>query len=162
MKHAFLIIAHSEPELFRILISMLDHQDCDLYVHIDRKSDINLFDKVKTAHSQIFFIEDRTDVKWGHYSQIQTEMKLFEAANKRQEYAYYHLLSGVEIPGPLDHGVLLVIGHGLEPVHGPPILKQGKAKPGGNCSVVHHSHLEISIPHKSWPMRRKPMVKMPK
>lgn len=98
MKHAFLIIAHSEPELFRILISMLDHQDCDLYVHIDRKSDINLFNKVKTAHSQIFFIEDRTDVKWGHYSQIQTEMKLFETAHTRQEYAYYHLLSGVDLP----------------------------------------------------------------
>jgi hypothetical protein len=103
MKHAFLIIAHNEPVLFKKLIACLDHPDVDIFVHIDRKSDMALFDDVKTEHSFIYFIEDRIDVRWGDYSQILTEIKLFETASKRNRYLYYHLLSGIDLPiKPVD------------------------------------------------------------
>lgn len=98
MKHAFLIIAHTEPVLLKILISLLDHKDCDIYVHIDKKSDISLFKNAHTEFSSLNFMEDRNDVRWGHYSQILTEIKLFEAAHKKGIYSYYHLLSGNDMP----------------------------------------------------------------
>lgn len=104
MKHAFLIIAHTEPELFKILVSSLDHQDSDIYVHIDSKAEISLFNSVRTEYSGLYFLEDRIDVKWGHYSQIQTEMKLFETAHRKCKYSYYHLLSGIDMPiKPISH-----------------------------------------------------------
>lgn len=98
MKHAFLIIAHNEPALFKQLIACLDHSDIDIFVHIDRKSDITQFNGVKTIHSSIYFIDDRLDVRWGEYSQILTELKLFETASKHNQYSYYHLLSGIDLP----------------------------------------------------------------
>lgn len=98
MKHAFLIIAHNEPEIFKVLVSLLDHKDCDIFVHIDRKTDMNLFRDVKTQFSEVYFIEDRNEVMWGRYSQIQTEIKLFRTAHSRGIYSYYHLMSGVDLP----------------------------------------------------------------
>lgn len=98
MKHAFLIIAHNEPELFKRLVSCLDHPCVDIYVHIDSKADMAMFNEVKTEQSSIRFITERTDVRWGEYSQIQTEIRLFEAAASRDSYSYYHLLSGVDLP----------------------------------------------------------------
>ena len=98
MKHAFLIIAHNEPELLKILISMLDHQDCDIYLHIDQKADMTDFSGIETQNSGLYIIEDRINVKWGDYSQIKTELTLFEYAFNKREYAYYHILSGVDLP----------------------------------------------------------------
>ena len=104
MKHAFLIIAHNEPELLKILISMLDHQDCDIYLHIDKKADMTQFSGIETHYSDLHIIEDRINVKWGDYSQIRTEIKLFEEAYRHGGYSYYHLLSGVDLPiKPIDH-----------------------------------------------------------
>ena len=37
MKHAYLIIAHNEFEVLKRLISALDHEANDIYVHIDAK-----------------------------------------------------------------------------------------------------------------------------
>lgn len=98
MRHAFLIIAHHEPELLRTLVTLIDHPMCDIYIHIDRKSDMNLFKDINTRQSKIEFIQDRINVRWGDYSQILTEIKLFDAAHKKGEYSYYHLLSGVDLP----------------------------------------------------------------
>lgn len=86
-RHAFLIIAHNEPELLKILISLLDHPRCDIYIHIDRKADINMFSDINTKNPNIRFVEDRIDVKWGHYSLIQSEMKLFETAYSQGSYS---------------------------------------------------------------------------
>lgn len=103
MKHAFLIIAHNEPEIFKVLVSLLDHKDCDIFVHIDIKSDISQYNNVKTQFSEVHFIKDRYDVRWGTYSQIQTEIKLFKKAYSKGTYSYYHLLSGVDLPiKPID------------------------------------------------------------
>ncbi|EPZ00792.1 glycosyl transferase [Mannheimia haemolytica D35] len=41
---------------------------------------------------------DRISVNWGDYSQIQAEMLLFKKAHRNSSYAYYHLLSGVDLP----------------------------------------------------------------
>lgn len=37
MKHAYLIIAHTEFKLLENLISILDNPNNDIFVHIDKK-----------------------------------------------------------------------------------------------------------------------------
>ena len=102
MRHAFLIIAHHEPQLLATLISLLDRPGSDIYIHIDRNADINEFRHIRCKHSEVKFVENRIKVRWGTYSQIETELILFEAAHKGG-YEYYHLLSGVDLPiKPMD------------------------------------------------------------
>lgn len=98
-KHAYLIIAHNEFTLLKILLSMLDYEKNDIYIHIDAKvGNINKNEFSKyVKKSKIFFIEPRLDVQWGNFSQIECEYRLLEAAIKNK-YMYYHLLSGVDLP----------------------------------------------------------------
>lgn len=37
MKHAFLIIAHNEYPILEVLLSMLDDERNDIYLHIDKR-----------------------------------------------------------------------------------------------------------------------------
>ena len=38
MKHAFLIIAHNEYPVLEVLLSMLDDERNDIYLHIDKRA----------------------------------------------------------------------------------------------------------------------------
>lgn len=99
MKHAFLIIAHNEFPILKVLLSMLDDERNDIYLHIDRKSK-DLSDqvaKIRLNKAKLFII-DPISVYWGDISQVIVEMNLFEHAFKNGPYMYYHLLSGVDLP----------------------------------------------------------------
>ena len=79
---------------------MLDDERNDFYIHIDKKVkdfDSSAFDGV-LKHSNLTFC-DRVNITWGDFSQIQSEMTLFKAAASANEnYSYYHLISGVDLP----------------------------------------------------------------
>lgn len=97
MKHAYMIMAHNKEQLLLKLISMLDDINNDIYIHIDKKSDIS-YDSLKSAakYSKITFTE-RINVEWGGYSQIQATIILLKEALK-SDHIYYHMLSGVDLP----------------------------------------------------------------
>ena len=97
-KHAYLIMAHTQPELLKKLLKMLDNERNDIYLHIDSKAKDYPLDEIAAVlqKSKCIFTE-RTDVKWGSYSQIHCEMVLLKEAVKT-EHAYYHLLSGMDLP----------------------------------------------------------------
>lgn len=97
-KHAYLIMAHTQPELLMDLLRLLDDARNDLYIHIDQKSE-GFAEEVLAAavtEAAVHFTE-RTDVKWGSYSQIHCELVLLKEAVKT-EHSYYHLLSGMDLP----------------------------------------------------------------
>ena len=97
-KHAYLIIAHTQPELLKILIKMLDDERNDIYLHIDSKAkDYPLEEVAAVLKKSNCTFTERTDVKWGSYSQIHCEMILLKEAVKT-EHEYYHLLSGMDLP----------------------------------------------------------------
>jgi len=97
MRHAYLIMAHHEPEILKLLLSRLDHSNNDFYVHLDRKSSIDPDDIASAVkQSKLVFIE-RKRISWGDYSQIDCEMRLLERA-VQGEYDYYHLMTGVDLP----------------------------------------------------------------
>lgn len=98
MRHAYLIIAHHEFEILDMLIKALDDSRNDIYIHFDKK--VDLLPQLKTANANLIVLQDRLDVRWGHISQINVELLLFESAykNDNTHYSYFHLLSGVDIP----------------------------------------------------------------
>lgn len=66
MKFAYMIMAHKNPIQLSILLKLLDYEENDIYLHIDKKSvDINTSSigyEVKKAHIHIYC---KYAVKWG-------------------------------------------------------------------------------------------------
>ena len=96
-KHAYLIMAHNEPEILRKLISLLDDVRNDIYLHIDKKTDMAIFGNIETKYSKVTYVR-RNNVYWGGLSQIRCELTLFEEAARNGHYGHYHLLSGILLP----------------------------------------------------------------
>ncbi len=96
MKHAFLILAHTEFGLLQTLIDCLDDARNDVYVHIDRK--VAQLPKLHAERAGLVLLDQRVDIRWGDYSMVEAEYALLETAASRSTYDYYHLLSGVDLP----------------------------------------------------------------
>ena len=94
VKHAYLLIAHTNFQQLQTLIDLLDDRRNDIYLHIDKKS--KNVPQFHTKHSALHLIEP-INVVWGGHSQIRCELKLLEAAAKGN-YRYYHLISGMDLP----------------------------------------------------------------
>lgn len=103
-KHAYMIIAHNQFELLEKLILALDDERNDIYVHIDAKVrdfDFEYF-RALPKHSKLCFTDERVNITWGDFSQVECEMVLLQCAvsgeNPDCPYSYYHLISGVDLP----------------------------------------------------------------
>ncbi len=98
-RHAYLIIAHNLPEQLKILVSMLDHPRCDIFIHMDIKAgDFDRDAIAAAAESSNVYFTRRINVMWGGVSQIESELILLEEATAKGQYDYYHLLSGQDLP----------------------------------------------------------------
>ncbi len=96
MKSAFLILAHTEFEVLKLLVSCLDDPRNDIYVHFDKK--VKILPELHTERAGLTVLDRRIDVRWGAPSMIEAEFVLFDTALARGPYQYYHLLSGVDLP----------------------------------------------------------------
>lgn len=97
-KHAYLIASHNEFNILKILISLLDYEENDIYIHIDKKiKDFNKNDLLKDIkYASVEFVSP-CSINWGGYSQIRYELSLLKEATKKY-HDYYHLISGVDLP----------------------------------------------------------------
>ena len=101
MKQAYLIIAHNKVEQLKFLLSLLDYEKHDIFILFDKKAKIT--EKQKNDLRQIvtkssLFFTKEIPIYWGDYSLVESEIELFETANKQENYSMYHLLSGVDLP----------------------------------------------------------------
>ncbi|WP_312330855.1 beta-1,6-N-acetylglucosaminyltransferase [Sphingobacterium sp.] len=96
LKHAYLIMAHTEFEVLHRLLLCLDDRRNDIYIHFDQK--VLQLPELTTRHAGLYILQERVNVHWGDVSVVEAEYCLFEAAAAQQSYAYYHLLSGVDLP----------------------------------------------------------------
>lgn len=113
-RHAYLVMAHSEPEILRILVSLVDDPRNDIFIHLDKKCNSNDFSEVKAECSGLFFLEKRIDVRWG-CNLLDAEFLLMKTARHHSDYSYYHLISGVDLPlhnQDYIHSVIDLLGGG--------------------------------------------------
>ncbi|MDO4692055.1 MAG: beta-1,6-N-acetylglucosaminyltransferase [Porphyromonadaceae bacterium] len=97
MKHAYLILAHHEFELLRLLITSLDDVRNDIYLHLDLK--VKEIPDLEVNNARLIILQERVDVRWGDVSVVEAEFALFKAViSSGEEYGYCHLLSGVDLP----------------------------------------------------------------
>ena len=96
MKHAYLILAHNDASLLETLVSCLDDARNDIYIHWDAKS--GRVPKLRTKNAHLYVLNERINVNWAGFSMVKAEYLLFKEACKNGPYAYYHLLSGADLP----------------------------------------------------------------
>lgn len=100
-KHAYLIMAYDKFEQLAFLVSLLDDPRNDIYIHIDKRSTLteDTIQVIHNAalHSQVVFIP-RIATYWGHFSLVECELALYRAASCQEKYAFYHLISGADLP----------------------------------------------------------------
>ena len=95
-KHAFLIVAHADPRMLQLLISLLDDERNDIFVLIDAASPLDP-SALETTRSSLTLVP-RMRVYWSGFSLIQAELNVLRAAVNAGRYHYYHLLSGSDLP----------------------------------------------------------------
>lgn len=100
MKHAYLILSHKNDYTVKSLLKLLDYPENDIYVHMDLKeTQYCENDFTSILHNSKIFFTKRTSVTWGGYSLINATLELLELAIRSDEqYSYYHLLSGQDLP----------------------------------------------------------------
>lgn len=97
MKFAYLIMVHDSPELLKILLRSLDDKNNEIFLHIDKKSNLidvtELQDFTKNAQLNIY---SKFNVYWADMSQTKCQLFLLGKATKTY-HDYYHLLSGHDL-----------------------------------------------------------------
>lgn len=96
MNQAWLIIAHNEFGILQRLVSLLDDERSDFFIHFDRK--VKDLPVLNVEKGRLYVLENRMDVRWGSVSQIAVELLLLKTALDNGPYAHYHILSGTHLP----------------------------------------------------------------
>ena len=97
MNIAYLISAHTDPTHLKRLIGSL-HEDAHFFIHIDRKSDIDIFTS-QIKGDNIHFVNRRTDVRWGTINEVDYQMTLIaEAVAHPVHFDRIFFLSGLDYP----------------------------------------------------------------
>ena len=98
-KHAYLIMAHNKFDMLCHLLTVLDDERNDIYLHIDLKTKNIPYDDIKKSveKSSLTFVR-RINVIWGDYAQVECEMELLKTAVANGNYGYLHLISGLDLP----------------------------------------------------------------
>ena len=87
---AIIINVHKNKEQVQRLINRLKHKEIDIYVHVDKKFNIDKLDNAK-------ILDTRYNIKWGDNSIINCIISsLKEIHNKK--YTHYILISGQDYP----------------------------------------------------------------
>ena len=93
MKIAYLILACNQPKMVARLVENISADWADIYIHVDKKSDMELFQNSIPSRYDIVFIKDRAEVNWMGYSVVKAQLILLKTASARRKYKYYKILS---------------------------------------------------------------------
>jgi hypothetical protein len=98
LRHAYLITAHNKKAQLLTLLRLLNDPRNDLYLHIDKKAQDFPEEELRAAapDCRMAFVP-RLDSRWGSEVFIDAIVSLIALAST-EEHAFYHLLSGVDLP----------------------------------------------------------------
>lgn len=97
-RHAFLVMAHDNWDILKVLLRLLDDERNHIYLHIDIKArPPKEITNYRPESSRLTFIP-RQSIRWADYSLVSVTLDLLKAATRDGHHDYYHLLSGVDLP----------------------------------------------------------------
>ena len=98
-RHAYLLLIHEKTFVLKHLIQLLDYEDNDIFIHVDKNSrSINTEEIRSWVQKSRVVILKKYKVFWGTNSISLAELELLKTAVNMDEYSYYHFLSGADLP----------------------------------------------------------------
>ena len=97
MKIACLILAHKNPVQLNELIEVLDCNEIDFYIHLDKKVKKKNFVSSEEKNN-VFFVENRVSTKWATFSLVQATINSLREIVDKQKYDYINFISGQDFP----------------------------------------------------------------
>jgi len=100
MEINYIILAHTNPDQVKRLITVLDSPSCRFYLHIDLNSDILPFKQALQTFPNVFFLTDnqRRRGAWGHISIVEGTINALRQIIADNRTGYCVLLSGQDYP----------------------------------------------------------------
>jgi hypothetical protein len=100
---AFLILAHEQPPLLARLVDRLLDSDTHTFIHIDRRSRVEPFERAISALrnpwlDNVHFLGKRRKIAYFGFSMVEATLALMKQATDFGRFSYYSLLSGVDYP----------------------------------------------------------------
>ena len=85
MRIAILIQCHCNPEQINLFLGVLQCEEIDFFIHVDKKS--NIQEKID-SYPNVYFVpnEKRVDVRWGTFSQVEATLTLINLAREHGIY----------------------------------------------------------------------------
>lgn len=149
MRHAWLIIAHNEFDVLQRLVSMLDDERSDFFIHFDKK--VEALPTLTVEKGRLFILDKRIDVRWGSVSQIEAELVLLETALQHGPYSHYHILSGTHLPlKPVSELLAFYDSH-----DGEEIMRRWADDPGDADFKLRRYHFPLGHYKFGSPMQRR-------
>jgi len=94
-----MILAHHQPAHLAKLVNFLTCDWIHIFIHIDKKFEITQFVKSVPQNKNITFLDNRIEVNWGGFSQVQATLNLLDASLQFGEhFDRFCLLSGSDFP----------------------------------------------------------------
>ncbi len=98
MKVAHFMMVHKDPVSVKRLVDRLVVVDDHVFIHVDAKVEQNQFVKLIT-HPNVFFVQNRVNVNWGGYSQVQATIEgMCYILERSVKYDYINFISGQDYP----------------------------------------------------------------
>ncbi|MGY4384238.1 hypothetical protein ACVWYN_001264 [Pedobacter sp. UYP24] len=98
MQIVHVILVHKNPWQVKRLVASLSHTDSLIFLHVDKKVNIDPF-KAELTLPNVHFVKKRVSVNWGGFSQIEAVINSFkELIEVLPEVQYVNLLSGQDYP----------------------------------------------------------------
>lgn len=96
VKVCFVVLAHHQPVVFERLIRTIGAGGADVVVHVDKRSDLEDFSRVRSAN--IHFVAKRSAVHWSGWTLNRTILETLESALQFSKADYFVLLAGTDLP----------------------------------------------------------------
>ncbi|OEY71663.1 beta-1,6-N-acetylglucosaminyltransferase [Salegentibacter salarius] len=96
----YLILAHNNPKQLLRLVRHLNEPDVYFYIHIDKKANQLLFEKILMSYQNLKFVplRKRKKIHWGDVSMVTATLELMNQVSEDQRNGYSILLSAQDYP----------------------------------------------------------------
>lgn len=104
MKIAFLNLCHCDPDLvaraaMRLTHTLTGDKNFDMYIHVDAKSDFDLFYDKLHEIPNVFLIKNRRKIYWGGFNAVEAVIDMMkEALYSGKNYDYFVTLQNLDYP----------------------------------------------------------------
>jgi len=127
MRIAFLNLCHTDaPMVARVSSKLARCDDFDMYIHVDRKSDIGPFTAALSGIPRVCFTDERVDVYWGGFNAIKATVALLrQAMGSGRRYDYFMTLQNLDYPIRSNEDIIGYFDShaGVEFIRGCPIAR---------------------------------------